>query len=425
MLLYQAFVLLILATSSVTSHNERVHHVRKGRRRGPGNYHYPYGDSFVLEVDGNGYTFYPRRKRPSSSWYDGIPGEHQNYPSSWFSSPNSGWSSHRHTCDSYNVDSITLDEALNWVQHIMSRGHKLPIPVTCSTIFNPSASSNDRFQFCRTPENKKGHCRYIQHCLRREMFRNYQTFYNHVCIIKGHYVGVCCPDSHFEDPTNTIQPATSLLPTTLSMTSSSTSVPPTTLSMTSSSTSVPPTTLSMTSSSTSVPPSIPLTTHSSTSPPPTTFSTKHSSTSPPPTTSSTKPSSTSPTPTTSSTKHSSTSPPPTTSSTKPSSTSPPPTTSSTTSSPTSETSSESPFDKECGLTFKKRIVGGIRADPNDWRWMAALLRGTVDFSGQFCGGVLINKQYVLTAAHCADGFQLRYEQPAIQQGRSKHHGSQE
>jgi len=43
-----------------------------------------------------------------------------------------------------------------------------------------------------------------------------------------------------------------------------------------------------------------------------------------------------------------------------------------------------------------RVVGGTEAQPNSWPWMAALVRGNY----YICGGVLIEEQFVLTAAHC-------------------------
>nr|QZX63236.1 prophenoloxidase activating enzyme [Procambarus clarkii] len=58
----------------------------------------------------------------------------------------------------------------------------------------------------------------------------------------------------------------------------------------------------------------------------------------------------------------------------------------------------------CGLVAKRpptRIVGGKPADPREWPWVAALLR---QGSSQYCGGVLITDQHVLTAAHCVRGF---------------------
>ncbi|ROT85353.1 prophenoloxidase activating enzyme [Penaeus vannamei] len=58
----------------------------------------------------------------------------------------------------------------------------------------------------------------------------------------------------------------------------------------------------------------------------------------------------------------------------------------------------------CGLIAKRpptRIVGGKDADPQEWPWMAALMR---DGASSYCGGVLITDSHVLTAAHCVDGF---------------------
>ncbi|XP_023328399.1 apolipoprotein(a) isoform X2 [Eurytemora carolleeae] len=50
--------------------------------------------------------------------------------------------------------------------------------------------------------------------------------------------------------------------------------------------------------------------------------------------------------------------------------------------------------------FQTRIVGGKPADPNEWPWLAALLRPSSTGSGQYCGGTLISDTHVLTAAHC-------------------------
>merc|ERR1712121_192409 len=46
-----------------------------------------------------------------------------------------------------------------------------------------------------------------------------------------------------------------------------------------------------------------------------------------------------------------------------------------------------------------RIVGGHEAEEHEWPWQVALF---ID-DAWFCGGSLINENYVLTAAHCADG----------------------
>ncbi|KAK2832938.1 hypothetical protein Q5P01_016827 [Channa striata] len=51
----------------------------------------------------------------------------------------------------------------------------------------------------------------------------------------------------------------------------------------------------------------------------------------------------------------------------------------------------------CGVApLNTKIVGGTDAAPGSWPWQASLQRAT----GHFCGGSLINNQYILTAAHC-------------------------
>lgn len=49
-----------------------------------------------------------------------------------------------------------------------------------------------------------------------------------------------------------------------------------------------------------------------------------------------------------------------------------------------------------GVESRKRIVGGIEAEPGRFKYMTALVEG----SEHFCGGVLIEESWVLTAAHC-------------------------
>ena len=50
-----------------------------------------------------------------------------------------------------------------------------------------------------------------------------------------------------------------------------------------------------------------------------------------------------------------------------------------------------------------RIVGGNTAAAGSYPWMTALVgRGYDPAPGQFCGGVLIHPQWVLTAAHCME-----------------------
>lgn len=53
-----------------------------------------------------------------------------------------------------------------------------------------------------------------------------------------------------------------------------------------------------------------------------------------------------------------------------------------------------------------QIIGGEPADPGEYPFMAAILNenntGT-DYNKQFCGGSLIDDDWVLTAAHCVEG----------------------
>jgi len=46
-----------------------------------------------------------------------------------------------------------------------------------------------------------------------------------------------------------------------------------------------------------------------------------------------------------------------------------------------------------------RVVGGVEAVPHSWPWMVSLQAD----GRHFCGGSLINNQWVVTAAHCQPG----------------------
>lgn len=45
---------------------------------------------------------------------------------------------------------------------------------------------------------------------------------------------------------------------------------------------------------------------------------------------------------------------------------------------------------------ESRVVGGKPSQPADWPWMVAMYR-----DGMFhCGGVVLNQDWVISAAHC-------------------------
>ncbi|KAJ8682239.1 hypothetical protein QAD02_018031 [Eretmocerus hayati] len=58
----------------------------------------------------------------------------------------------------------------------------------------------------------------------------------------------------------------------------------------------------------------------------------------------------------------------------------------------------------CGLANKQKIVGGQETEVNEYPWVALLL-----YRNRFyCGASVINNKYLLTAAHCVDGFQKQH-----------------
>jgi len=64
------------------------------------------------------------------------------------------------------------------------------------------------------------------------------------------------------------------------------------------------------------------------------------------------------------------------------------------------------FAEECGdmgpngAAATPHIVGGSQAEPHQFPWQVGIFMD----DSYFCGGSIISDEYILTAAHCADGF---------------------
>ena len=58
-----------------------------------------------------------------------------------------------------------------------------------------------------------------------------------------------------------------------------------------------------------------------------------------------------------------------------------------------------------------KILGGTVAEQGDWGWTVSLYRND---NRNFCGAILINSQYILTAAHCFDSWSSTLPSSGVQ-----------
>uniref|UniRef100_A0A8D8HYW6 CLIP domain-containing serine protease n=1 Tax=Culex pipiens TaxID=7175 RepID=A0A8D8HYW6_CULPI len=74
-------------------------------------------------------------------------------------------------------------------------------------------------------------------------------------------------------------------------------------------------------------------------------------------------------------------------------------------------------DPECGQGIRDRIVKGKIAELEDYPWMALFqYRKPRGNTGFHCGGVLITRRYVLSAAHCFVGLRTGWEPIMVRLG---------
>jgi len=68
------------------------------------------------------------------------------------------------------------------------------------------------------------------------------------------------------------------------------------------------------------------------------------------------------------------------------------------------------LDQEgCGNSNSDRIIGGMNASLGAYPWIARLgYENNVEKESYRCGGALINRFYVITAAHCVVNLQNKY-----------------
>ncbi|KYN27230.1 Serine protease easter [Trachymyrmex cornetzi] len=64
------------------------------------------------------------------------------------------------------------------------------------------------------------------------------------------------------------------------------------------------------------------------------------------------------------------------------------------------------LSNDCGRDLSQRIIGGEIAELDEFPWMALVEYQKPNGRTTACGGVLISKRYVLTAAHCVKGKDL-------------------
>uniref|UniRef100_A0A6I8QLR8 Acrosin n=1 Tax=Xenopus tropicalis TaxID=8364 RepID=A0A6I8QLR8_XENTR len=73
------------------------------------------------------------------------------------------------------------------------------------------------------------------------------------------------------------------------------------------------------------------------------------------------------------------------------------------------------FKETCLLPLIKdsqrnsRIVGGVNSQPGAWPWLVSIQAWRGSDYGHFCGGTILNNQWILTAAHCLIDYKTTFD----------------
>ncbi|XP_068619887.1 uncharacterized protein [Battus philenor] len=62
------------------------------------------------------------------------------------------------------------------------------------------AQPNIAHQQCFLPNGKQGRCRHVQHCVLNDFKSDFMKYMDYLCIIKGSFLGACCPEDYVSGP---------------------------------------------------------------------------------------------------------------------------------------------------------------------------------------------------------------------------------
>jgi hypothetical protein len=69
-------------------------------------------------------------------------------------------------------------------------------------------SGYSRYGACLTPDQKLGHCHFVQLCALPDVIKSFDTFLTYACFIRDKYVGICCPDDYLGTEESQSKPTT-------------------------------------------------------------------------------------------------------------------------------------------------------------------------------------------------------------------------